>query len=240
MECRELGVFISGPTYAGVDTNTKEGEKGERRGRLTEGRPQGRTAPGLCRKSEHMVALQALPPVPGWNELHPLVIHFPIALLLVAPLFIIVGVIANPQKGRPFLVAALVLMLLGTFGAFLAIATGEAAGEIAERTPAVSAVLERHEDLAEMTRIVFSVLTLLFAAILFLPRILKREASALTARILPLAFLLLYSTGSVILVNTAHNGGRLVHELGVGAAVKQSNGVFPVPASAQATTQEEH
>lgn len=187
-----------------------------------------------------MVVLQALPPVPGWNELHPLVIHFPIALLLVAPLFIIVGVITNPQKGRPFLIAALVLMLLGTASTFLAIATGEAAGEIAERTPAVSAVLEKHEDLAEMTRIVFSVLTLLFAAILFLPRILKREASALTARILPLAFLLLYSTGSVILVNTAHNGGRLVHELGVGWAIKQSSGVSPVPASAQATTQEEH
>lgn len=91
-----------------------------------------------------------------------------------------------------------------------------------------------------MTRIVFSVLTLLFAAILFLPRILKREASALTARILPLAFLLLYCTGSVILVNTAHNGGKLVHELGVGTAIKQSNGVAHAPVSAQTTAQEEH
>lgn len=185
-----------------------------------------------------MVVLQALPPLPGWTELHPLVIHFPIALLLVAPLFIIVGVIANPQKGRPFLVSALVLMLLGTTSTFFAIATGEAAGEIAERTPVVGAVLERHEDLAEMTRIVFSVLTLLFAAILLLPRVLKREPSTATARILPLAFLLFYSTGAVILVNTAHNGGRLVHELGVHAGNAQSNGSSPATPSGQPVTQE--
>src|SRR5690242_11210643 len=184
-----------------------------------------------------MIAVQTLPPIPGWNELHPLVIHFPIALLLVAPLFIVIGIIVNPQKGRPFLIAALVLMLLGTAGTFFAIATGEAAGEIAERTPAVNAVLERHEDLGEMTRIVFSVLTLLFAAILLLPRLLKREPSVATARILPLAFLLFYSAGAVILVNTAHNGGRLVHELGVHAGITQSSGTPQAPGSGQPVAQ---
>lgn len=185
-----------------------------------------------------MIAMQTLPPIPSWTELHPLVIHFPIALLLIAPLFIIIGIILNPQKGRPFLMGALVLMLLGSAGTFLAIATGEAAGEIAERTPAVSAVLERHEDLAEMTRIVFSVLTLLFAAILLLPRVLKREPSTATARILPLAFLLFYSAGAVILMNTAHNGGRLVHELGVHAGITQSNGTSPATPSGQPVAQE--
>jgi len=185
-----------------------------------------------------MFVMQALPPIPGWTELHPLIIHFPIALLLVAPLFIVAGIVVNPQKGRPFLIAALTLMVLGTVGAFFAIATGEAAGEIIERTPAVKAVLGTHEELAEMTRIVFSVLTVLFAAILFLPRLLKRDASSLTARILPLAFLLFYSTGAIILVNTAHNGGRLVHELGVHAGMAQSNGASPGPASEQPVAQE--
>lgn len=177
------------------------------------------------------MALQALPPIPSWTELHPLVIHFPVALLLVAPLFIVGGIIISPQKGRPFLIAALLLMLLGTAGTFLAMATGEAAGEVAQRTPAVSAVLEKHEDLAETTRIVFSVLTLIFAAILFLPRLLKREATGAVARILPLAFLLLYGAGAVILMNTAHNGGRLVHELGVHAGIAQSNETFKAPTS---------
>jgi len=169
-------------------------------------------------------AMQALPPIPNWSELHPLVIHFPIALLLVAPLFIIAGILMNPQKGRPFLIAAFSLMLLGTAGTFLAIATGEAAGQVAERTAAMSAVLERHEDLAETTRIIFSVLTVIFATILFLPRLLKRETTTAVARILPLAFLLFYGAGTVVLVNTAHNGGRLVHELGIHAGLAQANG----------------
>jgi uncharacterized membrane protein len=185
-----------------------------------------------------MIALQALSPITNWTELHPLVIHFPIALLLVAPLFIVAGILMNPSKGRPFLIAALALMLLGTAGTFLAVATGEAAGQVAQRTAAVSTVLERHEDLAETTRIVFSVLTLIFAALLFLPRLLKREATIISARILPLAFLLFYSAGAVILVNTAHNGGRLVHELGIHAGFAQSNETSTAPASNTATAQE--
>jgi uncharacterized membrane protein len=185
-----------------------------------------------------MIALQALPPIPSWTELHPLVIHFPIALLLVTPLFIVAGILMSPAKGRPFLIAALALMLLGTTGTFLAVATGEAAGEVAQRTPAVSAVLERHEDLAETTRIVFSVLTLIFGALLFLPRLMKREATVVSARILTLAFLLLYSAGAVILVNTAHNGGRLVHELDVHAGITESTGTSQSPASEQPVTQE--
>ena len=60
-----------------------------------------------------LIAMQAWPQIPNWSELHPLVIHFPIALLLVAPLFIIAGILMNPQKGRPFLIAAFSLMLRG-------------------------------------------------------------------------------------------------------------------------------
>ena len=185
-----------------------------------------------------LIAMQALPPIPNWSELHPLVIHFPIALLLVAPLFIIAGVLMNPQKGRPFLIAAFSLMLLGTAGTFLAIATGEAAGEVAERTTAVSAVLERHEDLAETTRIIFSVLTVIFATILFLPRLLKRETTTAVARILPLAFLLFYGAGTVVLVNTAHNGGRLVHELGIHASLAPAIGTATGPESTGVPVQE--
>ena len=162
-----------------------------------------------------MTALQVLPPIPSWSELHPLVIHFPIALLLVAPIFILGTVFTVPKKGRPFLLAALVLMILGTAGTFLAVATGEAAGEAAERTAAMSVILERHEELAQTTRAIFSVLTIIFAAILFLPGLLKRESTVPVSRILPLAFLLLYGAGAVVLVNTAHNGGRLVHEYGI-------------------------
>jgi uncharacterized membrane protein len=185
-----------------------------------------------------IMAMQALPAIPNWSELHPLVIHFPIALLLVAPLFILGAVLLDPKKGRPFLIAALALMILGTAGTFLAAATGEAAAEGADRTAAMSAVLERHEDLADTTRIVFSVLTVVYAAILFLPGVLKREPTAAVARILPVAFLLLYGAGAVVLVNTAHNGGRLVHELGIHAALAHSNAGGGAPAASDPTMQQ--
>ena len=170
-----------------------------------------------------LIAMQAVPPIPNWTELHPLVIHFPIALLLIAPLFVIAGIVMNPSKGRPFLVAALSLMVLGTVGTTVAVLTGEAAAEVAHRTAAMSAALERHQELAETTRDIFGLLSAIFASILFVPRFLRRETTTAAARILPLAFLLFYAAGTVVLVNTAHNGGRLVHEFGVHSVLAPTN-----------------
>jgi len=159
------------------------------------------------------------PAIPSWDALHPLIIHFPIALLLVAPIFIVVGAALTPAKGRSYLIAAVVLLLVGTASIFVAVETGEAAGKLAERAPGMQPVIETHESLAERTQAVFSVLSVIFLALLAVPRFLKREDTRLTTTILPLAFLVLYSAGALLLVNTAHNGGRLVHEFGVQAMV---------------------
>ena len=88
------------------------------------------------------------PPIPSWDALHPLIIHFPIALLLVVPLLIVVGALRPPERGRTILYVSLGLMIAGTLATFLAVASGEAAGRIVERTPQIDAVLERHEELA--------------------------------------------------------------------------------------------
>ena len=93
------------------------------------------------------------PPIPSWDALHPLIIHFPIALLLVVPFLIVVGALRSPERGRTILYVALALMIAGTLGTFLAVGTGEAAGRMAERTPQIDVVLEHHEQLAEATRI---------------------------------------------------------------------------------------
>jgi uncharacterized membrane protein len=163
-----------------------------------------------------------LPPIPSWDGLHPLIIHFPIALLLIAPVFIVVGAALRPQKGRPYLIAAMVLLLMGTATIFVAVETGEAAGQLADRSAGVAQVLETHESLAERTSVVFSILSVIFVALLVVPRLLKKVDTRLTTTILPLAFLALYSAGVLLLVNTAHNGGRLVHEFGVQAIVASS------------------
>jgi uncharacterized membrane protein len=160
------------------------------------------------------------PSIPSWNALHPLVIHFPIALLLIAPLFVVVGAVISPPKGRAFLMSALILMVLGTVSVFLAVETGEAAGQVAGLTPAIKATLKQHQDLAETTRVLFSLLTVAFAALLFVSGSLELDRR-LNAALLA-AFLIFYATGALFLVNTARHGGHLVHEFGVRAPVAAS------------------
>ena len=175
-----------------------------------------------------------MPAIPPWEGLHPLIVHFPIALLLITPLLVIAGALLTPEKGRIVLYTALGLMLIGTLGTFLAAATGEAAGKLAERTPQVDAVLERHEELADATRAVFAGLTCIFAAIVFAPKVFRKLPGRLVTTALPLIFLLFYGAGMLLLANTAHNGGRLVHEFGIKAMVGPSSG--PITGEAAAAT----
>lgn len=163
-----------------------------------------------------------LPPIPSWDGLHPIIVHFPIALLLVAPILIVLGLIFQ-KHGKAFMVSAFVLMLIGTIAAFIAVSTGEAAGELAERMPNVEAVLENHEELAETTRNIFAALTVVFGAIVFVPMIFKKDLGRKIMIPVSLAFLLFYSAGTVVLMNAAHEGGRLVHEFGV-RAMTTTNG----------------
>jgi len=155
--------------------------------------------------------------LPDWNGLHPAMIHFPIALLLVAPLFVLLGTFLPREKARVFLMGALILMLLGTLAMFVARSTGQASAKQVERTPAVAALIEQHEELAETTSIVFALLTAIFAAVVYGLRLVQQTRATVLATLLPLVFLLLYGAGAVLLVDTAHRGGRLVHEFGVRA-----------------------
>ncbi len=166
-----------------------------------------------------------LPPLPSWDGLHPLVVHFPIALLLVAPILVVLGLIFS-KHWNGFALAAFALMVLGTIGAFVAVSTGEAGAGLVERTEAISQVLEQHEDLAETTRTVFAFLTVIFGAIVLTPMILKTTLKPVLRVGLNVAFLALYAFGALLLANTAHEGGRLVHEYGVQAMVATGSSEF--------------
>lgn len=155
-----------------------------------------------------------MPPLPPWAGLHPLVIHFPIALLLVAPLPIVVGLLVLKWRTACGLMA-LGLMAVGTVSAYLSVATGEAAGELAERSPGINAVLEEHEEGAELLQWVFSGLTVLFAGVTLGPIALRRPLRPPIGAAMQAVFLVLYLGGAALLARTAHEGGRLVHEFGV-------------------------
>ena len=158
------------------------------------------------------------PPIQPWDALHPMVIHFPIALLMIAPLFVLIGMILK-RGAREFALSALILMLLGTAGTYVAIETGEAGAKLVERTPEINAVLERHEEMAEQTRLLFTLLTAVFAGVLLVPMFLKKELGTPWRLAIHGVFLLAYLVCLLSLAHTAHLGGRLVHELGVRALI---------------------
>ena len=159
---------------------------------------------------------------PAWTGLHPVVVHFPVILLLIAPLLVILGAVLPEARRRPFLASALTLMVLGTSITYLAVATGESAMKFTPPAPAVTALLEEHRSLAEATRELFSVLTLAFAALLLAHGLLRRELDSWVRTSLFAAFLLFYGTGALLLVNTALKGGRLVQLLGARRAVTRN------------------
>ena len=170
-----------------------------------------------CTKSRRDFVMLHLSP--EWNGLHALIVYLPIILLLTAPFVVIVGIGFSAAKRRLFLGSALTLMVLGTAMTFLAVTTGEVAMRAVRPTPAFKVTLEEHRALAETTRELFSVLTLGFAALLFVPRLLGRDLESRPKTALFAAFLVFYATGAVLLVDTALKGGRLVHMLGAKPAV---------------------
>jgi uncharacterized membrane protein len=161
-----------------------------------------------------------LSPIPGWNELHLLVVHFPIALLIIAPLFVLLGLPSWAPNNKVFLVSALILMALGTAFLFVALQTGKAAGRLANEAPQVKQVLEHHEDLAQTTGLLFLVLTVVFTGATACRACAATRAQPNTKHG---GASVLYATGALFLVNIAHQGGRLVHELGVRATVRPSS-----------------
>ncbi|MDE3245127.1 MAG: hypothetical protein KGN80_03490, partial [Acidobacteriota bacterium] len=137
-------------------------------------------------------------------------------LLFTLPVFLVLALLLG-RKNRVWAFTALIVLVLGTAGIFMAAASGEAAGKLAERSPEINAVLERHEHLAEAAQGVFSGLALAFAALLLVPIALKRELPPWAHGLAHGVFLLVFLGSLGFLVQIAHQGGRLVHQYGVHA-----------------------
>jgi uncharacterized membrane protein len=157
-----------------------------------------------------------------------MIVHFPIALLAVAPVLLLIGMLGRTH--RPWMAAGLVVMAAGTLGAWLAAASGGAAAHLAEDAPGIAGLLEQHEEMAENARTVFTVLTLAFGALLILPWALRREPAGPLRLVVHGGFLILYAAAYVYLANAAHQGARLVHEMGVHAQITTLPIAIPAPA----------
>ncbi len=136
--------------------------------------------------------------------LHPAVVHFPIVLLVAAFVLDVVG-FATGRTGPS--AAARWAIWVGTVTTGLAVWSGHHAGEAAQESlaPMVEALVVRHHDLA--------LVTLGGAAVLSLWRLLVRSDVGFKWQ---LAYLILFAVLLAQLTRTAHLGGRLVFEHGVG------------------------
>lgn len=158
-----------------------------------------------------------LPPVPtSLDSVHPVVVHFPIVLLLVAPVFVLLGML-KPERTRCFSWAALLLMAMGVASAWVSVLSGFAAMQLAAVFDEGQEVLEEHEHMALATRTAFTVALGVYAALLLVPALRKRELSRGWGIALHGVFLTLYAAATALVVWTGHLGGRLVHEFGAHA-----------------------
>lgn len=91
-------------------------------------------------------------------DLHPLVVHFPIALLLV---YSLLELIRRWTPGQQWTQTRAILLILGTLGAFASLSTGEGAEHrFADR--ALRDVLETHSLLADVTTWIYAALAICY------------------------------------------------------------------------------
>ncbi len=147
---------------------------------------------------------------------HPLLVHFPIALLVVASVVRLVhGIFRNNRFAQTILVFSWILLFLGVVSAWLAILAGEVAESIVRATLCQPDVLDHHQQLAYTTAIIFSCALVADIGLFWLkPSMLKSLLAAV--------LLVLYLSGAVSLVFTGSFGGSLVYDQGAAVEKKCS------------------
>jgi uncharacterized membrane protein len=146
--------------------------------------------------------------VPDWApNIHPLLAHFPIALLTTAAGLDVTGFVL--RRNRSLRNAATLLYVLGTGAAVAVYLTGRAASHTTWFPGMAQAVVKEHWDWAFRTVWFFLVATVVRVVLL---RPSRREPSS--AIIAGLALVGLVGIG--LLIETGDRGGRLVYQHGVG------------------------
>jgi len=156
--------------------------------------------------------------IPSWERIHPLIIHFPIVLLLFAPVLAFVALFFKKIRFG-LLVATFILILVGSFTSYLAVSSGRAAEDEVKMSPAAQEVFEVHEALGIKTRNIFTLVTLLFGLSLVAGVWNKSDLAQGASIALAVATIAAFGWGAVTLTETGHRGAMLVHDYGVHSSI---------------------
>ncbi len=149
--------------------------------------------------------------MPSLAAIHPQVVHFVVALIIVGVLFRLLSLVARMSWLSP---AALALVTLGTLASLVAVRSGEDAHGPVERVPGARAAVVDHEEWAERARNVFLILLAVEAVAATLT---ARKASGARAAQVAAALAGVVAIG--VLYRAADLGGRLVYGYAGGVAV---------------------
>jgi uncharacterized membrane protein len=146
---------------------------------------------------------------------HPLSVHFPIALLLMAFVF---KLIALKYKREVWELGGTILLITGVIAIWVAVYTGDLADGIVSRKICDPTILKDHQNMAYTTAWIFSV-----SAALDSLKFLKNTLIMSKQWLLKMVIVLLMIAGSAVLVYVGHLGASLVYQQAAGVYQPSGN-----------------
>lgn len=148
------------------------------------------------------------------SQLHPQVVHFPIAFMSVYVVFEIIGIISGKEFYQK---TAYLFLFLGVLTAVAAVITGNQAADIASGWKDRGAVIpteliSEHEDYANITMWYFTGMLVLRTYIFI-----KKKFTGFYKYL----FILLAFIGLYFVYQAGYHGGKLVYDHGVGTELKR-------------------
>lgn len=137
---------------------------------------------------------------------HPLVVHFPIALLLVGTALRLLGMAFQPRRLSFLVPAGRVLLALGTGAAWTAVYTGTLADAEVARTLCDPTVAETHENVAYVVAGLFTAAVVIDGGLWYV------GTAGLMRRVLAVGLAGCVLAGSAGVAYVGHLGARLVYQ----------------------------
>lgn len=145
--------------------------------------------------------------------MHPQIVHFAVALLVVGVLFRAASLLGRPAFLGP---AAATLLFLGTIAAAAAAYSGELAHAPVEAMPLMRPAVVAHETWGARTRNVFFVVAVIELLALAMRRSPKVRPVLMASTVVGLV-------GLFCLYEAGEHGGEIVHDYGGGVSLRSGN-----------------